>query len=240
MEFDQLSLSMLAVAATVALLHTAAGPDHYVPFVMMSRARKWSRRKTLLITAVCGVGHVSSSIVLGGIGIAVGAAIGSVESWEGHRGDLAAWGLVAFGLAYALWGLRVGLRAKRGYAIHTHGGAHGHVHIHAGGGHGHGHAHGDGGSASMTFWVLFTIFVFGPCEPLIPIFVVPVSEGRWDVAIASAVVFSLVTIVTMLVITATAIAGLAQLRSGFLERWMHSLSGSVIAASGLAILYLGL
>ena len=240
MGFDQLTLSMLTVAASVAVIHTAAGPDHYVPFVMMARARGWSRRQALLITAVCGLGHVASSIVLGGLGIAIGAAIGAIDAWESYRGDIAAWSLVAFGLAYALWGVRQSMRHRRGYELHAHGGEHAHVHIHKHGGHDHGHARGFGIDRDVTFWVLFTIFVLGPCEPLIPIFVAPVSEGRWDVAIAAAAVFSVVTVATMLVITGLALAGVERLRSRFLERWMHTLTGGVIAASGFAILYLGL
>ena len=59
-------------AASIGFFHTIFGPDHYVPFIVMSRARKWSHVKTILITILCGLGHVGSSVVLGLIGVAVG------------------------------------------------------------------------------------------------------------------------------------------------------------------------
>jgi hypothetical protein len=44
----------------------------------------------------------------------------------------------------------------------------------------------------------------------------------------------------MVGLTVLALTGARQLRVGPLERWSHTLAGSVIAASGLAILFLGL
>ena len=62
---DQSILLLMWTAATIGFIHTLAGPDHYLPFVMMARARQWSQRKTLWITLLCGIGHVLSSVVLG-------------------------------------------------------------------------------------------------------------------------------------------------------------------------------
>ncbi len=235
MEITGFSLSVLAAAAGIAFLHTLLGPDHYLPFIVLARARSWSMTRTLVVTAICGLGHVASSILLGGIGVAFGVAVARIEGVEGGRGDLAAWALVAFGLAYALWGLRHALRKKRGIETHEH---HGDVHLHSHGDAAHHHAHGMG--SNLTFWALFLVFVLGPCEPLIPLFVLPASRGDWGLAVATAVVFTLVTLVTMVSLTAAALAGSKQLRLGPLERWSHALAGTVVAASGLAILFLGL
>ena len=39
---------MLAgTAATLGLVHTVIGPDHYLPFIVIGRARNWKLRKTL-------------------------------------------------------------------------------------------------------------------------------------------------------------------------------------------------
>jgi sulfite exporter TauE/SafE len=235
MEITGFSLSVLAAAAGVAFLHTLLGPDHYLPFIVLARARSWSMTRTLVVTAVCGFGHVASSILLGGVGLAFGVAVGKIEGVEGSRGDLAAWALVAFGLAYAVWGLRQALRRKRGIETHEH---HGELHLHSHGDAAHDHAHGMG--SNLTFWALFLVFVLGPCEPLIPLFVLPASRGDWALAAATAVVFSLITLVTMMSLTAAALAGAKQLPLGPLERWSHALAGTVVAASGLAILFLGL
>ena len=235
MEITGFSLSVLAAAGGIAFLHTILGPDHYLPFIVLARARSWSMTRTLVVTAVCGLGHVASSILLGGIGVAFGVAVARIEGVEGGRGDLAAWALVTFGLAYAVWGLRQALRRKRGIETHHHNGD---VHLHSHGDTAHDHSQGMG--SNLTFWALLLIFVLGPCEPLIPLFVLPASRGDWGLAVATAVVFTLVTLVTMVSLTAAALAGSRQLRLGPLERWSHALAGTVVAASGLAILFLGL
>ncbi len=235
MEITGFSLSVLAATGGVAFLHTLLGPDHYLPFIVLARARSWSMTRTLAVTAICGLGHVASSILLGGLGVGFGVAVARIEGVEGGRGDLAAWALVAFGLAYALWGLRHALRRRQGIETHEHNGQ---VHLHTHGDTSHQHAHGMG--SKLTFWALFLVFVLGPCEPLIPLFVLPASRGDWTLAAATAVVFTIVTLVTMVSLTAAALTGAKQLRLGPLERWSHALAGSVVAASGLAILFLGL
>lgn len=231
-----LSTTLVTAAIAIGLTHTLLGPDHYLPFVMLARARSWSWPRTLGVTAVCGLAHVLGSIVLGGLGLALGAAVSNVEALEGIRGDWAAWMLIAFGSAYALWGLRRGLREKKGLEPHTHGGC---VHVHTHGGKPHRHEDKLPGSRA-TFWALLLAFVLGPCEPLIPLFVLPASRGRWGEAVMTAVAFGVTTVVTMVGATALALAGLKQVRLAPLERWAHALAGVVVAGSGLAIVALGL
>jgi threonine/homoserine/homoserine lactone efflux protein len=236
MEMSTFSPSLLAAAFGVGVVHTVLGPDHYLPFIMLSRARGWSRLRTIAVTSVCGLGHIASSVVLGSVGIAFGLAIGHLESVESGRGPLAAWALVAFGAAYAVWGLRHALRKRKGIEAHVHGDD---VHIHSHGLLPHGHAHHERGT-STTFWTLFIVFVLGPCEPLIPLFVLPASQGRWDAAIATAIVFGIATLVSMVGVTLAGFEGLKIVKLGPLERWSHVLAGCVIAAAGLSVIYLGL
>jgi len=98
--------ALVIAAACIGFFHTILGPDHYLPFIMMSWARKWSTLKTGLITLLCGIGHIGSSVLLGMIGVSLGLAIKKLELIESVRGNLAAWLLIAFGLAYMVWGLR--------------------------------------------------------------------------------------------------------------------------------------
>jgi hypothetical protein len=231
-----MSWSLAAAALGVGVVHTLLGPDHYLPFIMLAKARNWSRTTTVLVTSVCALGHVASSILLGGVGIALGLAIGRIEGVESGRGSLAAWALVAFGFAYALWGVRHALRKHRGIATHSHGDE---VHIHS---HGLGpHKHGERTIGSQTtFWTLFIIFVLGPCEPLIPLFALPASQGQWGVAVLTAAVFAVATLVSMVGAVLVGYEGLRLFGLGPLERWSHVLAGCVIAAAGLSIIYLGL
>jgi len=232
---DAFSLNLLAAAAAIALTHTVLGPDHTVPFVMLAGARRWSRRRTLLVTFLCGVGHVGSSVLLGTAGLALGFGVAHISAAENARANVAAWALVALGTAYAVWGIRHAIRTHAGIVPHSH---HGHLHLHAHGDASHDHT--DGERSRTTFWALFTVFVLGPCEPLIPLFVLPASRGRWGAAAATAVVFSVVTIATMLTLVGLALAGVRRLPLASLERWSHAIAGGVIAGSGLAVIFLGL
>ena len=41
---------LLVTAASIGVVHTLLGPDHYLPFVAMAKARGWSLARTLRIT----------------------------------------------------------------------------------------------------------------------------------------------------------------------------------------------
>jgi sulfite exporter TauE/SafE len=230
---------LMVTAASVGFLHTLLGPDHYLPFIMMARARRWSLFKTGWITFLCGVGHVGSSVLLGIIGIALGIAVTKLETVESLRGDLAAWALIAFGLVYFVWGLRKAWRMKPHEHPHMHidGGAHDHVHSHVSG---HVHVHAEEGNPNITPWVLFTIFVLGPCEPLIPILMYPAAQKSVSGLVWVTAVFGGVTILTMLGIVMASSWGFHMIPLRKAERYSHALAGGAICLCGLAIQFLGL
>jgi len=233
--------ALLVTAGSLGLIHTAVGPDHYLPFIVMARARRWSLLKTTWITLLCGIGHVGSSVVLGFIGIAAGVAVGRLELFEGFRGDIAAWMLTGFGLAYFVWGVRRAIRNRPHTHRHLHNGDVEHEHTHA---HhdAHAHAHSQPAKVNLTPWVLFTIFVFGPCEPLIPLLMFPaLSDGGWGLAGVAMVslVFAAATIGTMLTIVLLSTRVVGFLPTARLERYSHALAGAAIFLCGVAI-HLGL
>ena len=230
---------LTGTAVSIGFFHTLLGPDHYVPFTMMAEAQRWGRLKTIVVTILCGLGHVLSSVVLGGLGIALGFAVTSLESVESVRGDIAAWLLIAFGLVYALWGFRRAYKNRPHEHAHLHqdGSAHSHVHSHHAA---HSHIHLENKKTSITPWVLFTIFVFGPCEPLIPILMYPAATRSLGGVILVTSVFSVVTISTMVCMVLVSLWGIQFARLKKLEQYTHALAGSVICLSGLAVKFLGL
>ncbi len=229
---------LTGTAATVGLIHTLIGPDHYLPFIVLAKARKWSVLRTGWITLLCGLGHIASSVVLGLVGIALGLSVAKLELTESHRGEIAAWLLTAFGLVYLIWGLRRAIRKQAHTHLHAHALEleHSHEHGHA---KDHAHPHTVSGKVNLTPWVLFTIFVFGPCEPLIPILMYPASaESLWGV-VTVATVFGVVTIATMMSVVLICTFVIDLLPIGRLERYSHALAGAAIFLCGVAI-HLGL
>lgn len=234
------SLTLCLTAITVGAVHTLLGPDHYVPFVAMSRAGGWSLVKTLRVTAACGLAHVAGSVVIGLVGLVLGLAVMRLETLEAFRGDVAAWLLIGFGLAYAVWGL---VRAGRSHGPHDH------AHMHADGTvHAHPHAHDTAhlhvhapraapASSAQVWspWLLFLVFAFGPCEPLIPLLMYPAAKASWWAVAAVALAFAAATIATMSIAVVVLRRGAALLPAKRLERYSHALAGAAILACGVLI-----
>ncbi|MEL6870980.1 MAG: sulfite exporter TauE/SafE family protein [Pseudomonadota bacterium] len=229
---------LLITAATIALLHTVMGPDHYVPFIAMGKARGWSLAKTLRITFYCGLGHVLSSIVIGAIGLWFGAELAQLEALEGSRGNMAGWSLLIFGCVYFAWGLRRAGRNTQHSHLHAHGDlVHEHHHDHH---HDHAHVHTESARNPITPWALFIIFILGPCEALIPLFMYPAATQSSALVLAVAVVFGVVTLLTMLVVVAAASLGMQRIKVPQLGAYSHAVAGASVAMCGAAISILGL
>jgi sulfite exporter TauE/SafE len=191
------STALLLTAMVVGITHTLMGPDHYLPFVALAKARNWGRARTLAITFLCGVGHLLGSIILGAIGLAAGWSLGGLESIESVRGGIAAWLLTAMGVVYLGWAIK-GLGRRRSHShMHAHadGTIHTHEHSHR---EEHAHPHTEGGKRSLTAWSLFVIFVFGPCEAFIPILLFPAITQNAGLAVVTTLVFAVSTLATML------------------------------------------
>lgn len=236
---DREILVLVGAAIALGFVHTVLGPDHYLPFIVISRARRWPLPKTLLVSFFCGLGHVLSSVVLGMVGIALGLAVARLEGLESARGSVAAWLLISFGFAYFVWGLWRAIKRRPHTHVHAHEKAveHEHTHVHQDG---HFHLHGRRKEASLTPWILFLIFVFGPCEPLIPVLMYPAAKHNFLGAAVVTVAFGLTTILTMLTLIALSTWGLRFLSLGRLERYAHALAGAMILVSGLSMRFLGL
>jgi len=227
-----------ATAVSLGFVHTILGPDHYLPFILLSQAKKWSIRKTMIITFLCGLGHVLSSVVLGLVGIAVGISVTKLVSVESFRGNIAAWLFIAFGLVYMIISIRNLIRKKKHTHTHFHIDGEKHVHEHD---HNNEHTHiHQEEPVKTTPWILFLIFVFGPCEPLIPILMYPAAENNIQGAVIVSILFSVVTIGTMMSVVLAFKLGLSKVNLKPIEKYSHLIAGAMILFSGLAIQFLGL
>jgi nickel/cobalt transporter (NicO) family protein len=233
------SIAILSFTAiSIGFIHTLLGPDHYLPFIVLSQAKNWTLKKTMWITFLCGLGHVLSSVVLGLIGIAVGISVSKLVHVESFRGNIAAWLFIAFGLVYMIISIRNLIRKRKHTHTHHHFGGEKHVHEHD---HHNEHTHiHQTDVVKTTPWILFLIFVFGPCEPLIPILMYPAAQNNITGSVIVSILFSVVTVSTMMSIVLAFKMGLSRINLKPLERYSHLIAGAMIFFSGIAIQFLGL
>ena len=241
-------VSLLVLTAfSVGFLHTILGPDHYIPFVAMARSSKWTARKTILITALCGLGHIAGSVLIGAIGLLLGMLVFQIESIESFRGDTAAWLLIGFGIAYLAWGIVRAVRDIPHTHLHSHvdGTVHTHLHKHD---LEHRHLHESvqieeenksnpeqSNKRSLTPWILFLIFAFGPCEVLIPLLMYPAAEANTFAIIAVVAAFSFATIFTMVASVMLIVYGMNFVKLPDLHRFSHAIAGSAVLLCGVLV-----
>jgi len=206
---------LLVSTATIAIVHAIAGPDHYLPFIAIGAARRWSHLRAFFITLIAGIAHVLSSVVIGAIGIGAGITLESLEFFEGSRGNIAGWLLILAGVLYSLWSLR----------RHTHD----HLKI----------DFDDEKSRrrSVLIWTLVAVFILGPCEPLVPLMFVAVQISWWAVIVASGL-FMMLTLVVMEVFVLTGLSGLKLMPGHLTHRVGNIMASLVIIALGATLMLL--
>jgi sulfite exporter TauE/SafE len=127
--------------------------------------------------------------------------------------------LIAFGLAYAVYGLR------RTAGTHVHG----HHHAH------YDHVHEPG---KMTPWALFVLFSADPCVAVIPILFAAAPLGALRTA-AVVGAYELATIGTMVALVLPAAAAAKKVTGRWVEHYGDAAAGGIIAAVGVLVATLG-
>ncbi|MEN3038084.1 MAG: hypothetical protein ABDI07_02850 [Candidatus Kryptonium sp.] len=212
---DASFVTLILSTATIAFFHALA-PDHWLPFVAIARARKWSIRKLAFVSFVAGIGHVASSVLLGFIGLFIGMELSKLEGIEAIRADVGLWLLIGFGIAYAVWGLK---------------------HIR----HPHKHEIVDEEILTkkvVTVWTLYALFILGPCEPLIPLIFASLKFKTAGV-LTITVIFSVITWIMMVGQALLGYFGIRLINLEKIERYSHTLAGVVIFLTGVFLYFLG-
>ncbi|HTL68795.1 MAG TPA: hypothetical protein VL200_14120 [Lacunisphaera sp.] len=227
--------TIAATGFTVAFFH-AAIPTHWLPFVLVAKARHWSRAKTLAVAMLAGLGHVALTSLLG-----------LVVAWFGFQLDeklghlfprITAGILVAIGLYY-FW------RQLRGRGVGHHHVLGTHHHPSATCGHEEGeHSHwedeladselvasGAGDAAAISG--LLVMLTLSPCELFLPVYLSGVQFGWWGFVVLSAIL-AVGTLGGMLLFTWLSLVGLERIQVRRFERYEAALLGSIF--TGLALL----
>jgi len=223
----QAGLALVLTTVLTALVHTLI-PDHWLPFVLVSRAERWTVKKTVTLTAISALMHVTVSIGLGLAIVLAGRGAELAVSGLAERLEaLSGWLLVLFGAGYTSWFLYRG------------------GHVHSFGVHPHHHPHDveppasePAGLRALSGYALTFIVGFNPCILVIPCIYGAARLGYLTLA-AVALAFGLSTVVSMVVVTLAGLRGTSRLTSPFLTRYGEAFSGALIALTGLVVLLAG-
>jgi len=232
-------LSTIALTGfTVAFFH-AAIPTHWLPFVLVSRSRGWSRGKTMSVAVFAGLGHVALTTLLG-LGIA----------WFGFQINEKVGHLfpILIGAVLILIGAFYGWRQLRGHGVMHHHPPGGQHQVSEECGHEHDHSHWEheledsalvaqkSGDRTAIFG-LFMMLTLSPCEGFLPIYLSGVKFGWHGFAVLSAIL-ALGALAGMLLFTFLTLLGMEKFPLQKFERYESGLLGVIFCLLGVLVMVL--
>lgn len=230
--------TIAATGFTVAFFH-AAIPTHWLPFVLVARARGWSRPRALGVTIFAGLGHVAVTSLLGlliaWLGFQLDEKLGEVFPWI-------AGGVLLMMGGFYFW------RQWRGGGICHHKVVGGHHHADQHCGHEQGHSHWEDElkdsalvSSRAGEWAaisgLFIMLTFSPCEVILPVYLSAVEFG-WTGFIVLSLILAVATLLGMLLFTWCTLVGLERFNLKSFERFEAGLLGTIFTVLGVVVVLL--
>ncbi|MFZ4167030.1 hypothetical protein [Brevundimonas sp. NPDC058933] len=202
-------ISLLGGGFVAAFLH-AALPTHWLPFVLVGRAQRWSLARVMTVVVTAGLAHIASTALVGSLIVAAGLAL---NAWIGgllpHLSAALLFLLGAFYLARAslqkpitATGPEVDLPEP---AV----------------------------SDRAAFWGLVLMMAVTPGEVLLPIYLSSATEGVMALSLLT-LSFAAGTVLGMTLLAALASAGYSILR---LERWARY-EGAILGVALILIGFL--
>ena len=203
--------SLLGAGFAAAFLH-AALPTHWLPFVLVGRAQRWTLRRTMGAVVAAGLAHIATTAVVGGLLVVAGLAL---NQWiAGMLPHLAAALLIVFGAFYLARATLKKPVPASGPPIETPEPA---------------------VTDSAAFWGLVAMMAVSPGEVLLPVYLSTAEEGVVVLALLT-LAFAAGTMAGMALLTALARAGASIQR---LERWARyegMVLGVALIALGLLVM----
>ncbi len=213
------SLFLLACsAAWVGTVHSLA-PGHWLPVVVMARAKRWTIPQSIVGALCVTAGHVVISCGIGVLTLLLNlherVTDSNVENAEQMIERFFGWGLVAFGIGFAL----------RAFFFHKR--CHGHEH------------HGPELSKESQRTPYAFLFMLGvsPCVAALPLFVAASVHGTL-VLMASMAAFGGGVLLALVGATTLVSAGVLKLDLPLFEHHGDVLTGLGVAATGALTLVL--
>ena len=230
--------TLAATGFTVAFFH-AALPTHWLPFVLVARARGWRKGKTMWVAVAAGLGHVALTSLLGLVVAWLGFAL------DDHFGELFKW--IAGGLLLAV-GAYFGVQQLRGAGLRHHhlpGSQH---HANDECGHEATESHlehelrespvvADTSSDWAAISGLLVMLTLSPCEAFLPVYLSGVDFG-WTGFFVLSAILAAGTLGGMTLFTWLTLRGLERFDLKRIERYEAALLAVVFSVLGLMMLFI--
>lgn len=202
--------TLLVGALLLSLVH-AAIPNHWLPLVAVGKAQQWARAETAAVTAVAGLAHTLSTVL---VGILVGlAGLKLHQSYRVFSAVVAPTIIIVLGLLY------IALE-------YTRRGIHAHEHLES-------VTNQQGGIRSKAAIVtsLAAAMFFSPCLELDAYYLTAAALGWIGIALVS-VVYVVVTVAGMVGLVQLGMMGVERVHWHFLDHHPRLVSGLVLVVLG--------
>lgn len=201
-------LSQIILGAFLLSIVHASIPNHWIPLVALSKAEKWNEKITLGITALSGLAHTMSTIIIGIIVGFLGYKLSGLYSFI--VGVIAPSLLILLGTIY----LVLNIKENKNHHRHLHSQE---IHI-------------DDVKKKTTDAVILTLVIsmfFSPCLEIEAYFFVAGKLG-WEGIIVVSVIYTFITIAGMLLLVWLGMKGVRKIKSHFLEHHEKTITGLLI------------
>lgn len=227
---------VLGAAVVVAILHSLL-PDHWVPLAIVARTQRWSLWRVGRVTFLASLGHVITSLILGGVLALIGLQF--QKELETQQGHIIGAVLILTGIIFLIWGL-----VGNGPHGHKHEEGHTHHHEHDDHDHENEHHHEERVVKEQTKakGLAAIVVPFGvAASPDLTILPVALAASALGIGAVVAVlsVFAVVTIVTFVGLTVIATLAGYQIKGQWLENNANTITSLVLIAIGI-IAFIGL
>jgi putative Mn2+ efflux pump MntP len=209
----------IAGAILLSVVH-ALIPNHWIPYVLISRSEKWSTATSLRVTAVGGFAHTLSTVIIGILIGLLGYQLNNlIESISSFYAPVI---LISFGLIYVIIGIK-------NLLTHSHSHHHHHEHIEE-------DKIKELSKKSFTAITLSlsTAMFFSPCIEIEAYYFTAGTYGWMGIA-ALSLVYVFMTVAGMLILVSAGRKSLNALdnKMHFLEHYEKLITGSILVILGI-------
>jgi putative Mn2+ efflux pump MntP len=194
----------------LSLIH-AAIPNHWVPLVAIGKAEKWTLKESLSATIITGFAHTLSTVIIGIIVGFIGFRL--ANSYAGLMNYFAPSVLVIIGLMYFVLDLKA---VKHHHHVHNE----------------NKDRSGEARTKTGILIGLSSAMFFTPCVEIEAYYFRAGMIGWTGIFIVSAV-YTLATVLLMLVLVYAGYKGMQRIRSHMLEHHEKSFTGIVLILLGI-------